>query len=99
MKKDGVSNEDGEINKTETKIETNKPAVASGEASTLGKRTAAENQTKLPISPTNQLSHKRPNAVPQHHFKLKAFALLRFPDRDVPLSTKEAYLGRNPTPS
>ena len=28
--------------------------------------------------------------------KIQAYALLRFNDKDVPLSTKEAFLGRMP---
>jgi len=28
---------------------------------------------------------------------MKAYALLRLPHKDIPLTTKEAYLGRDPT--
>jgi hypothetical protein len=28
---------------------------------------------------------------------MKAYALLRLPNKDIPLTTKEAYLGRDPT--
>ena len=35
-------------------------------------------------------------SIPQHQFKIQAFALLRFRDKDVPLSTTEAFLGRDP---
>lgn len=28
---------------------------------------------------------------------MKAYALLRLPHKDIPLTTKEAYIGRNPS--
>lgn len=28
---------------------------------------------------------------------MKAYALIRLPNKDIPLTTKEAYLGRDPT--
>ena len=28
---------------------------------------------------------------------MKAYALLRLPGKDIPLTTKEAYIGRDPT--
>jgi hypothetical protein len=35
--------------------------------------------------------------IPQFQVKMKAYALLRLPGKDIPLTTKEAYLGRDPT--
>ena len=52
-------------------------------------------QTRLTLGPVNQLDQPA-SSTPQHQFKVSAYALLRFHDRDVPLSTKEAFLGRNP---
>ena len=62
------------------------------DASPCSSRAKAEMVVK---SSNTSVDHPRPS-IPQHQFKIKAYALLRFPDKDVPLSTKEAFLGRNP---
>ena len=36
------------------------------------------------------------SVIAQHQIKMKAYAMLRLNDKDVPLTTKEALLGRSP---
>ena len=66
---------------------------------TPAKRTSSQMQTKLSLGNPNTLNPQKPSAnasTPQHQFKIQAYALLRFHSHDVPLSSKEAFLGRAP---
>ena len=52
-------------------------------------------QTKLLAAPDGK-GITSTTGVAQHQIKMKAYALLRFIGKDIPLTAKEALLGRDP---
>ena len=52
-------------------------------------------QTKLLAAPDGKGLTSN-TGVAQHQIKMKAYALLRFTGKDIPLTAKEALLGRDP---